>query len=297
MGKRKWFSRPDGTYLRNIDPFIRFFPFIMKGRNESVVYFKQLIDVSSLKAWLLEKNRAAASSGEGVKVTIFHAVLAALVKTMVERPQLNRFIIGRRLYQRNCLSFAFVIKREFRDDANEEIAIMTFDQDDTLQSISKKIQDEVHKVRAAAKQNVKKRHGAVNWFNYLMNLPRFVLQGFVSMLESLDYHGWLPKFVIDLDPMHTSVFMSNLGSLNVDAPFHHLYEWGTTSIFMTIGVVEKKPVVRPDNTIGIQDAVNLAFSLDERIGDGFYYARSLKRMQYFLENPNELEKVSNPGKM
>ena len=296
MGKRKWFSRPDGTYLRNVDPFIRFFPYVMKGRNESAVYFKQQIDVSHLKVWLLEKNRAAASSGEGVKVTIFHAVLTALVKTLVERPQMNRFIIGRRIYIKNQLTFAFVIKREFRDDANEEIAIMSFEQNDTLQSIAKRIQDEVHKVRAAAKENAKKRHGAVNWFNYLMNLPRICLRGFVRTLEFLDYHGWLPKFVIDLDPMHTSVFLSNLGSLNVDAPFHHLYEWGTTSIFMTIGVVEKTPVVLSDGSLGIHDTMNLAITLDERIGDGFYYARSLKRLQYFLENPDELEKISTPGK-
>lgn len=296
MGKRKWFSRPDGTYLRNVDPFIRFFPYVMKGRNESAVYFKQQVDVSHLKVWLLEKNRAAASSGEGVKVTVFHAVLTALVKTLVERPQMNRFIIGRRIYMKNQLTFAFVIKREFRDDANEEIAIMSFRQDDTLQSIAKRIQDEVHKVRAEAKQNAQKRHGAVNWFNYLMNLPRICLRGFVSTLEFLDYHGWLPKFVIDLDPMHTSVFLSNLGSLNIDAPFHHLYEWGTTSIFMTIGVVEKTPVVLSDGSLGIHDTMNLAITLDERIGDGFYYARSLKRLQYFLENPNELEKISTPGK-
>ena len=295
MGLGKFFSRPDGVYLRNIDPFMRFFPYVMKGRNESAIYFRQQIDATAIRAYLNEKNREAAASGEGVKATIFHAVLAALVKTVAERPQMNRFIIGRRIYQRNRLSCAFVIKREFKDDANEEIAIMKFEPDDTLPSIALRIQQEVRKVRQEAKQNEKKRHGAVNWFNYVMSTPRILMRGVVRFLGYLDYHGWLPRYIIDVDPMHTSVFLSNLGSLNVDAPFHHLFEWGTTSVFMTIGVMEKAPVVLPDNTLAVHDVINIAFTLDERISDGFYFARSIKRFQYFLENPLELEKPSKPG--
>lgn len=295
MGHGKFFSRPDGTYLRHVDPFMRFFPYVMKGRNESAIYFRQQIDATALRAYLNEKNREAAVSGEGAKATIFHAVLAALIKTVAERPQMNRFIIGRRIYQRNCLSCAFVIKREFKDDANEEIAIMKFEQDDTLPSVALRIQQEVRKVRQEAKENEKKRHGAVNWFNYIMNTPRILMRGAVRFLGYLDYHGWLPRSIIDVDPMHTSIFLSNLGSLNVDAPFHHLFEWGTTSVFMTIGVMEKAPVVLPDNTLAVHDVINIAFTLDERISDGFYFARSIKRFQYFLENPAELEKSSKPG--
>ncbi len=297
MGRKPWFRRPDGIYLKKVDPFIRFFPFIMKGRNESAIYFKQQIDITALKAYLNEKNRESAVTGQGVKSTLFHAVLAALVKTATERPQCNRFIIGRRLYQRNRLSVAFVIKSEFKDDANEEIAIMKFEPDDTLQTISARIQQEVRKVRLAARENAKKRHGAVNWLNYFMSIPRIILRGLVRFLGYLDYHGWLPKFIVDVDPMHASVFMSNLGSLNVDAPFHHLYEWGTTSIFMTIGVAAKVPAVMPEGSLGVQEIINIAFTLDERISDGFYFAKSIKRFQHFLENPSELEIPSKPGKI
>ncbi len=295
MGIRTIFSRPDGTYLKKVDPFIRFFPFVMKGRNESAIYFRQQIDVTALKAYINEKNHEAAAV-DGPKATLFHAFLAALVKTVVERPQMNRFIMGRRLYQRNRLSCAFVIKREFKEDANEEIAIMSFQPEDTLTSISLKIQQEVRKVRQEARQNAQKRHGAVNWLAFLMSMPRILLRGIVRFLGFLDYHGWLPRFVVDVDPMHTSIFVSNLGSLDVDAPFHHLYEWGNTSVFMTIGVMEKAPVVLPDNTLAVHDVVNVAFTLDERISDGFYYARSIKRFQYFLENPQELDIMSIPGK-
>jgi pyruvate/2-oxoglutarate dehydrogenase complex dihydrolipoamide acyltransferase (E2) component len=290
MGRGKFFSRSDGTYLKKIDPFMRFFPYIMKGRNESAIYFRQQIDITDLKVWLNERNRAAAASGEGVKSTLFHAVLAALVKIVNERPQINRFVIGRRVYQRHELSIAFVIKREFKDDSNEEIAVMKFSPDETLSSISQRIQDEVKNVRQKAKEDEITRHGIVNWFNYLMSMPRILLRGLVRFLAWLDYHGWLPRFFIELDPMHSSIFVSNLGSLGVDAPFHHLYEWGTTSVFMTIGVAEKVPAVASDGSIAVRDVVNIAFTIDERISDGYYFARSMKRFRYFLERPEELEK-------
>lgn len=296
MTRKPWFSRPDGTYLKKVDPFVRFFPYIMKGRNESAVYFRQQIDVTNLKTYLNEKNHEAAASSKGAKSTLFHAILAAIIKTAAERPQVNRFIIGRRLYQRNRISCAFVIKSEFKDDANEEIAIMTFEPSETLQDISTKIMQETRKAREISRQKNKKRHGAVNWFNYLMNIPRILLRALVRFLAYLDYHGWLPSWVIDVDPMHTSIFMSNLGSLNIDAPFHHLYEWGTTSVFMTIGVVHKAPVVMPDGSLAVREVLNIALTLDERISDGFYFAKTIKRFQHLLENPTELETPAVPGK-
>jgi pyruvate/2-oxoglutarate dehydrogenase complex dihydrolipoamide acyltransferase (E2) component len=296
MTHKAWFRRPDGVYLKHIDPFMRFLPYVMKGRNASAIYFKQQIDVTALKAYIHEKNRQHAAQDDGYKATLFHAVLAATVKTVAERPQLNRFIIGRRIYQRDRITAAFIIKSDFRDDAQEEIAVMSFEPDDTLESVSERLQKEIRKVRDAARANSAKRHGGVNWLIYFMKLPRLVLRGLVRFLEFLDYHGWLPRFVIEADPMHTSVFVTNLGSLFVDAPYHHLFEWGTTSTFMTIGVAAKAPVVTSDGAIEIRDMMNIGFTLDERISDGYYFAKTIKRFQYFLEHPEELSKPSKAGK-
>jgi hypothetical protein len=292
--KKPFFSRPDGIYLRDIDPFMRFFPFIMQKRNESAIYFKQEIDITEIKVFLHLRNHEAVKNGIGVKMTLFHVVLAAMIRVVAERPQMNRFVIGRRVYQRDEFSLAFVMKREFKDDAKEEIVVMKFDPADNLDTVADKLQKEIHQIRDAAKKDDVQRSGIVNWFNVLMLIPRFILQSIVSFLSWVDYHGWLPKFVIDLDPMHTSIFVSNLGSLGIDAPFHHLYEWGTTSIFMTIGVSEKVPKILADGTVGAREVVNFAFTIDERIGDGFYYARSLKRFKFLLEHPDELEKPYIP---
>lgn len=285
--------RPEGTHLRNHDPMMAFVPFLMKTRTESAIYFKQEIDITDLKAFLHDRNHQAAANG-GIKMTLFHVILAALSRVVAERPQMNRFVSGRRVYQRKDFSVAFVMKREFKDDSAEEIVVMKFDPSETLETVSLKLQKEVQKIRADAKKDAVKRSGIVNWFNVLMLLPRFVLRSFVSIMFWLDYHNLLPKFVIDLDPMHTSVFVSNLGSLGIDAPYHHLYEWGTTPVFVTIGVSQRVPKVMADGSIAVREVVNLAITLDERIGDGFYYARSLQRFKQILEHPAELEKPFIP---
>ena len=294
---KKLFGRRDGVYLRKIDPFMRFFPFIMKGRNESVVYFKQQIDVTELKAYIGRRNRESAANRQGAISTLFHAVITAMVKVTIERPQANRFVIGRRLYQRNDIRFAFVVKREFKDDAKEEILIMKFKPDDTLDSISKRIMEDVKRTRQAGKEEEENRHGILNLFQYIMDTPRIILSGVVSFLSWLDYHGWLPSIIIDNDPMHTTCFLSNLGSLGIEAPYHHLYEWGTTSAFLTVGVVKKAPLVMPDGTLAVRDVMNIAVTLDERISDGYYFAQTLKRFTHLLEHPAELELPSEPIKI
>lgn len=293
--KKRLFGRKDGVYLKDIDPFMRFFPYIMKGRNESAVYFSQQIDVTELKAYIRQRNRNVAVTRDGAMVTIFHAVITGMVKTVTERPHMNRFIMGRRLYQRDAFSVSFVMKREFSEEGKEEILTLHFKPDDTLDTISRKISGEVKKTRETLKNEDKDRHGILNVFNYIMSSPRILLRGVVRLLFWLDYHGWLPQVLINNDPMHASCWLSNLGSIGVDAPFHHLYEWGTTSFFVTTGVIKKMPVVMPDGTIQAREVMNVAVTLDERIGDGFYYAQALKRFVEIMENPEELEVPSIPG--
>ncbi len=295
MSKKKLIGRRDGVFLNKIDPFMKFFPYIMKGRNESAVYFSQPVDVTELKAYISHRNRESAVTRNNAMATLFHAVLAAYVKVVVERPHANRFIIGRRLYQRHDIRVAFVVKREFNDEAKEEILIMNFTPEDTLSTISRRISQEVKKTRQSGKEDENKRTGILNLFQYIMSAPRPLMNGFVGFLTWLDYHGWLPSIIVDNDPMHTSCFMSNLGSIGMDAPFHHLYEWGTTSSFITMGIVKKEPVVMPDGTIQVRDIMNIAVTQDERISDGFYFAQTLKRFIHFLEHPEELDQPSKAG--
>lgn len=266
--------------VRRVDPFIRFFPFVMKGRNDSAIYYTQKVDATALLAYLERKNQVSPT-----KVTVFHAVLAAMIQTVVARPALNRFIIGRRLYQRDTIDIAFIVKRTFSEKAQEEVVRHTFDPADTIDTISARIAGEVSKVRQAPATS----RGAIHILEGFLRLPRLLLMGLVKILEILDFFGILPRSLIQADPMHTSAFVSNLGSIGTDAPYHHLYEWGTTSLFAVIGVIHPEAVVMPDGSIEARPIMNIGFTLDERIGDGFYFAQSIQGMTRLLENPACLE--------
>ena len=280
LPRKRWSDRSDGRLVRRIDPFIRFFPFVMKGRNDSSIYYTQRVDATALLSYLEQKNQ-----NRDRRTTVFHAVLAAMVHTVHTRPALNRFVIGRRLYQPDTIDIAFIVKREFNEKAQEEVVRYTFSENDTIDTISAKILGEVIKVRSAPETS----RGAIHILEGFLRLPRILLMGLVKLLELLDFYGILPRSIIQVDPMHTSAFVSNLGSIGTDAPYHHLYEWGTTSIFAVIGVIHKEPAVMPDGSIQARDVMNIVFTLDERIGDGFYYAKAIRRMTDLLEHPSLLE--------
>ena len=106
----------------------------------------------------------------------------------------------------------------------------------------------------------------------------------VSLVRKADDWGLLPRFLLDTDPLHGSMFIANLGSLKMDAAYHHLYEWGTIPIFCVIGQIREVPVVVDGEVVVGRRAV-LRFTYDERVEDGLYAQRSLEQMRLLVEDP------------
>ena len=74
---------------------------------------------------------------------------------------------------------------------------------------------------------------------FLTKLPGPVLRAVIAAGEWLDRWNLLPASMIGPDPMYTSMFLANLGSLNIDSAYHHLYEYGTCGVFGAVGTVKK----------------------------------------------------------
>jgi hypothetical protein len=100
----------------------------------------------------------------------------------------------------------------------------------------------------------------------------------------------VPKFLTDGDPNYTTILCSNLGSIQCPAVYHHLNNYGTNSILITLGTLHKEEVLMPDGTRQVRDLIDVGATLDERIGDGFYFARSLKLIKYIFANPALLDR-------
>ena len=278
--KRKWGDRRDGFKVK-VPGLQTVMACLMPNRTDCECYLNYKIDVTELLKFLEEKN----ASHPDYKVTMFHCMVMALAKMVRERPSMNRFIQGGTMYERYEISFAFVARRRFTDHSEEALMFMVPTDDDNVDSIAKKIIGDVKETR--------KSEHATGGIDELLDkfaaMPKLLMMFLIWIIRCMDFWGVNPKFLTDGDPNYSSIFLSNLGSIKAPAVYHHLNNYGTNSFMITIGTIHKEKVLMPDGSEQIRDLVEVGVTIDERIGDGFYFARSLKLVNYMFDHPHLLE--------
>jgi len=274
-------KRHDGTYIPDLHFFTQVMPYLLPKRVDSVIYFEQEIDVTETFEYVRKRKHEP----DKPRITLFYVILYAALRTVVLRPKLNRFVSGYKYYQRNRISFNFVAKKELSDDGEEINVTVSFSPLLSLEAFCKKIDSCVSSLKKGKTTGTEKLNSIV------AKLPRFLIKLFVWGIKYLDYHNGLPKSVIDSLPFFSTVFFTNVGSVGIDAPFHHNYDIGTCGIFCAIGKVRKVNVLKSDGTIETRDKIKLTFTYDDRIIDGIYCARGIDIMRDLIENPNKLEEM------
>ena len=203
-----------------------------------------------------------------------------------ERPLMNRFIQGYRMYERNEISISFVVKRRFADGAEESLMVLTPSDEDNIDSISRRIVGNVKETRKSEHST----GGIDALLDSFAALPRPILIIAIRIIRWLDFWGINPKFLTDGDPNYTTILASNLGSIKCPAVYHHLNNYGTNSIMITIGALHKEEVLMDDGHKEIRTMIDIGATLDERIADGFYFARSLRLVKHIFAHPELLER-------
>jgi len=282
--KKRWGDRFDATLVRNLDPLHWFMPYIYPNRADNEAFIREEFDLTNLNAFLEKKNEGL---DKAHRYTIFHAVSAAIVKAVTLRPQMNRFIQGRRLYQRDELSLGFVVKKQFRDNADEGLAFIKFPEDTTIDSLHERIMAEIFECRSDKMDN------STKGMEMFTHLPRWLMRIVMWVLHRLDFYGKVPYDLIKADPNYASVFLTNLGSIKLNAAYHHLSNWGTTSVFVIVGEKAVKPVFREDGGYDMRDTLSIGITLDERIADGYYYAQTVRLIKKLIDCPELLDLPAN----
>ncbi len=280
MEKRKHGDRRDGRRIRNLDGLHCIMLHLMPRRTEAEVYLEHSIDVTELMDFVARKN----SGNADYKTTVFHCVVAGIGRVVQARPYLNRFVCGRKLYARNEITLSFVAKRKFQDHAEESLMTITAHNDTNLTAISRKITGDVEQLRHEKGSN---DFDAI--IDRVGHLPGPILHLFIGLLQRLSAIGCLPAALTQGDTNHTTVLLSNLGSIQCDCCYHHLNNYGTNSIMVTVGVIRDVPQLMEDGSVSVRKIMKLGFTADERIADGFYFAKSLKLLEYLLTHPQLLE--------
>lgn len=281
--KKRIGDRRDGVLLRDIDAMHIIMPMIYPGRCDNEAFISERIDLTNVDAYLEKRN----AEKPEFKFTLFHLIVAAILKVIVLRPKLNRFIANKNMYQRKNLSASFVIKKQFNDTSEEGLAFVYANEDSTIDSVREDLYKQISYVKKGGSD------ASSDAMDVLKKLPRPILKLVMAILRWCDRHGIVPKSLIATDPYYASVILSNLGSIKLKSGYHHLTNWGTTSLFVIVGEMKKRPFTDDDGNVEYRNSVELGLTIDERLADGYYYSKSVRLLKYILEHPECLEKPFN----
>ena len=264
-------DRKDGKYIKPEGSIAVLFPFIFDRRTDAEVSTTIDFDLEELCKWVDKQNK---SGDLEYKMTYFHAILACFGKVFFICIRLNRFIKNKILYERDKITFAFIAKDKFTDNADEKIICLELDPKDTGLDMTRKMAIDVFKTKSEGKNDFD------DTLKIFTSLPKWLLNLVVKFVKFLDKHGWNPKALTEGDTNYSTVIFSNLGSIKSNSCYHHLNEYGTNSIVITIGTIKK---------VNGKRTVDMTFTLDERIADGFYFAKSVNMAQELANQPELLE--------
>ena len=277
--RRRLGDQKDGVLLRDLDSMHFIVPLLYPNRCDNEAYISERIDLTKLNAYLARKN----ADDPKYPLKMFYVIVAAAGKACCLRPKMNRFIANKNVYQRNELTAAFVVKKEFSDNGAEALAKLRFEPKDTMDSIWEKV---VKQITAGRSEQVDSSTESMDMFN---RMPRFLSKFIVWVITRLDIHGWVPASLIETDPYYCTIVLTNLGSIKLHAGYHHLTNWGTNSVFVVVGEKKKRPFFDEEGSCEMRDSIDLGLTVDERIADGYYFSKTIRLVKKLLEEPELLE--------
>ena len=274
-------KRSDGVLLKSLDPFVKIIPYIMERRSDAQNFSKHVVCVDAIDRYIQEKKK------QGIRLSYLHLFIAAYVRVIDERPQLNRFVMNSRLYQRNKICISMAVKRSLRTDDDEETTVkFEFTGKENIFEVIEIIDRMIAEAVAADSDTDTDKLAAL-----IMSMPGIVTKLLVKTIKLMDRWNMLPASVIDASPFHTTVFFTYLKSINANYIYHHLYDFGTTGLFVALGKPRKMPMVQNDQVV-VKKCCEIGYTMDERICDGLYFARSFRLLEKYLENPYLLESIN-----
>ncbi len=270
--------RPDGKIVKDIDPIQRIVPHIMRHRHDSQNYTGIDLPCEPMDAFI--KDEMANGGGS---YNYMHIIIAGIVRIMALYPRLNRFIMNGRIYKRNSINISFVVKKGMTADAAETTVKLDFTGHETLADIREKINAAI-----IANSNLNADNGTDKLARIITCTPNMIIAMLVGIIRFLDKHGLLPMSIIKVSPFHTTAFVTNLKSIKGPSIFHHLYDFGNTGVFFSMGKESMIPVVEGGKVVASK---RMPFQIvtDERFCDGFYFVSALKVLKDLYSNPSQLK--------
>lgn len=270
--------RPDGRRISNIDPIVRMTPYLMPMRCDAQVFLQHKVDYEKLARYI------AAQSNKGEKITFMNIIVAAYVRAVSQHPEVNRFIMNKQYYSRNNCTVSFtMLKDPHNADGGETVVKIRFDPTDTIYDVRDRMSAQVEANRGVEQKNFvdKLARGVLA----VPCVPTLV----VGLVRLLDRYGLCPGALLDELPFHTGMFITNNASIGLHHVNHHIYNFGSTSLFFGMGTVERSVVLDGDGKPRLKRMLPIGITADERVCSGAHYAGFFATMSSHLNNPELLE--------
>ena len=267
-------KRSDGYRLSGCDPFYEITPYIMPKRYDAVNYIDLELDLEPIHSYI---NKCRAS---GVKMDHMSVILAAYLRLVSQYPNLNRFVCNKRIYARNHFCVSFTTLKN--NNTEETVTKIYFNLDDDIFEVNRKLEEAIELNKSAGINNATDM-----LLRGVMRIP-FLVGGVVGVLKWWDKHFSLPFSIVDASPFHTSLFITNLASIRLKAVYHHIYDFGTTGIFIAMGQPEKR-LFKVGEVIEERKVLPIKVSADDRVESGYYYARCFREFKRYAGHPELLE--------
>lgn len=264
--------------VRGVSPMARLVPYIMEDRIGSQNFIFDKINLTHIDKYIKKKQE------QGLKnFNIMHVLIAAYARTCSQRPAINRFIRGQKIYTRELVEVCLVIKKEMTLDSPDTVVKILLKPDCTADDVYNALNEKIEGYRDVKNSSFDKLARVLNF------IPGLLLRWTIRFLRFLDYCGLLPRALRRLSPFHASFFITSMGSLGIPPIVHHLYDFGSVPAFCSFGARQREFKVNPDGSVYKYSYVDVSYNLDERICDGFYYASALKYMRSIFRKPEVLD--------
>ena len=289
MGTKKQKGEKYDAYLvKDVEPIQEFMLNLLGTRTDNEAVCRFDIDMENLEAYIKRRN----DENPEFRYTFFHVFCAALGRTIAERPRMNYFIRNTKYYERKAISITAIAKKQKKDGAEEGMIIMKYDKNSEISPV-----EQMHESICKQVYNIRKSEDShddtTKIMQTIVSLPGFLRKLVFSMILRWDRTGNLPKDMAEASPYMHTCFVSNLGSIKMDAQYHHLSNFGSNSFFSIIGQKAVKPVFKADGTYEMRTFLPVSFTIDERIGDGVYFANTIKIFKAYMLRPELLDRPAN----
>lgn len=273
--RRRLGDRKDGRKIRSLAPMNYLSPYLMPTRTGSANLLADTLDMEKMDAYIKEKQEAGLK-GFGM----LHVFVAAYVRTVSQRPGINRFISRQKIFARNNIEIIMTIKKNMSLNADETVIKVYPEADFTAEQVFYQLNDVINENKGDTEES--DFDGVARMVNYI---PGLMLKFFIWFLKTLDYFGLMPKALLKVSPFHGSLVITSMGSLGIPPVYHHLYDFGNAPLFIAFGAKRRENVLTEDGSVKKKAFVDYKIVTDERICDGHYYASALKYMRKLLKNP------------